>query len=353
MSVSDVPVTEQRSLSPRAAIALLTLQLRAAEKEAVAAEAEAASAGVDVDPSIQQLRDRLRPLLDERRATFDSELARARAEAAERIATARANVGGLVSGPQPVCEFDDRVTGLAVAGAAWSAPVAVDEGEPAPAQWDEPAEVSVASGWDEPLHADAAFAPPAAEELIPPAADTTDQRDPVDPVVAEYTIDPTAVEQRGQAAPWGEPAVDPSPVAGTSWDAPIANVSHEAAQFDHVHDDVVHVPEIVASDDEWATWRRPGDSAEPASASLVPVASQPQPTTVMIDTESFAKALALAIATVVEQMPERQAPRYIERPQRQAPSKKSSLTADAWHLDVMLLLVALFIVAAVLAAWMA
>jgi hypothetical protein len=339
----EAAVTDQRSLSPRATVALLTLQLRAALKEAAAAEAEADAAGVEAEPSLVQLRDRIAPLVEERRQEHDAQLAEARLAADARVAAARARADRLrvtvhaEPPPKPVIYDDELVPDPDDAAFSWSSPVvAAPDVEPVLDQVDVDPEL------DGDLIEVPAFAPPAVVSALaaPIVNDETvegsDHRDP----------DPSASTTLGLAPP---------PVDRLGWDPPLADdeirVDGDAAGLD---EPAVEVPEIVTvSDDEWSTWRRPDEEASAPPAELVPVASQPQPTTVMIDTESFAKALALAIATVVEQLPERQAPRYAERPSAARPAKKSSLRADAWHLDVMLLLVALFIVAAVLAAWMA
>ena len=85
---SDILVADASGLSPRAHIALLTLQLRAALREAE--EAELAEEEWDADAATAHLRVRLQPLVDERGAALDDDLARARAEAAARIESVRA-----------------------------------------------------------------------------------------------------------------------------------------------------------------------------------------------------------------------------------------------------------------------
>jgi hypothetical protein len=79
--------TVPASLSPRAAVAMLSLQLRAAVQEADTAEADANS--VDEAAARQQLRDRLEPLIAERRRALDESLAAARADASAAITSAR------------------------------------------------------------------------------------------------------------------------------------------------------------------------------------------------------------------------------------------------------------------------
>ncbi|MCU1366777.1 MAG: hypothetical protein JWN39_2416 [Ilumatobacteraceae bacterium] len=78
--------TDDAALPPRAGIALLTLQLRAALQEAE--EAEADDAAIDHDAAREQLRARLDPLVEERRRALDDALAAARADAETRVAAA-------------------------------------------------------------------------------------------------------------------------------------------------------------------------------------------------------------------------------------------------------------------------
>ena len=70
-------------LSPRAGIALLTLQVRAALRDADEAERE--DAGWSGDSAADELRQRLDALLDDHRSGLDLELAEARAAAVERV----------------------------------------------------------------------------------------------------------------------------------------------------------------------------------------------------------------------------------------------------------------------------
>ncbi len=81
-------MTDATQLSPRAGIAVLSLQLRSTVQEAI--DAEAAADAIDVDGALWQLRSRLTPLIDERRRALDDEVAQERARAAEAIAAAHA-----------------------------------------------------------------------------------------------------------------------------------------------------------------------------------------------------------------------------------------------------------------------
>jgi hypothetical protein len=77
-------------LPPRAVTARLTLQLRAARRDVeVAEEAEVAA---DAEVARQQLRDRLNPMLDDRRRVLHQALVAEQAEAAELVADAHRQV---------------------------------------------------------------------------------------------------------------------------------------------------------------------------------------------------------------------------------------------------------------------
>ena len=78
---SDMLSTDSSSMPPRAGIALLTLQLRAALQEADTAERH--------DASGDQLRARLDLLMNERRRALDAALDQARSEAAASVSAAQ------------------------------------------------------------------------------------------------------------------------------------------------------------------------------------------------------------------------------------------------------------------------
>jgi len=84
--LSDARTQGTAALPPRAGIALLTLQLRAALQDA--ADAEAAAVVGDDDAAREELRGRLEPLLDERRRVLDAALVQARVDAAGAVAAA-------------------------------------------------------------------------------------------------------------------------------------------------------------------------------------------------------------------------------------------------------------------------
>jgi hypothetical protein len=95
--------TVPASLSPRAAVAMLSLQLRAAVQEADSAEADANS--VDEAEAREQLRARLEPLIAERRRALDESLTAARADATEAITEARAAARRMIERAAAVAEI--------------------------------------------------------------------------------------------------------------------------------------------------------------------------------------------------------------------------------------------------------
>jgi hypothetical protein len=100
---------EPRVRSARAAVAMLSLQLRAAEHDAVDAEA--------VDPTIRfvaaraQLRDRLEHLIQHRRRELAAELEAAEAKAEQTVRAARAEASALVAAAE--AEHRERMAILA------------------------------------------------------------------------------------------------------------------------------------------------------------------------------------------------------------------------------------------------
>lgn len=93
---TEAPSSNSTSvLRPRAAIAQLTLELRASLQEVEAAEAE--EARVDKDAAVAQLRARLKPLIDARRTSLDQTLSQAGVEAAAAIAAARLEAASIVA----------------------------------------------------------------------------------------------------------------------------------------------------------------------------------------------------------------------------------------------------------------
>ena len=93
--IEEAAKADMKQLSPRAAIALLSLQLRSALQEAT--EAEAVADAIDVDAALWQLRSRLTPLIEDRRRALEAEVAIERELAAERIAAAHVEAERIIA----------------------------------------------------------------------------------------------------------------------------------------------------------------------------------------------------------------------------------------------------------------
>jgi hypothetical protein len=357
--IDESTMTDATQLSPRAAIALLTLQLRSTVQEAV--EAEAAADAIDVDAALWQLRSRLTPLIDERRRALDEEVAHERVRAAEAIAAAHAEA--------------DRITNadLEAAAARTLAERAAAELARREAEWqaivDDPpavpdvAELEGASLVGGPLSDDAPLleAPlPGALLLDPPAveADVALFDPPVaEPEIPNVSSDPDASESTSdhdtseapaedgtpelfdQAVFWG---YEPDASVDESEDAPEAatepttlppplpprlapNTLVQPAIEPALHDDV---------------WARTVDRSDDAAMRVT------------LDADSFARAFAAAVAPILEarqQAP--QLPPQAWMPYQAPPTPKKSFWAHAWHPDVLLSGLAMVIVIIVLIAW--
>jgi hypothetical protein len=97
--IDESRVAEAGALSPRAGVALLTLQLRSTLQEAVDAEAEVAS--LDVDTALWQLRSRLGPLMEDRRRAIDDDLVAEQKQADVAVVAARAEAAQIVADAAP------------------------------------------------------------------------------------------------------------------------------------------------------------------------------------------------------------------------------------------------------------
>lgn len=94
------------SLPAAASVALLTLQLRAALRDAE--EAEASEAAIDLEAARAQMRPRLDALVAERRIALDSDLTEARQAADDLVASARSEAAAMLE------EANRRVAELAL-----------------------------------------------------------------------------------------------------------------------------------------------------------------------------------------------------------------------------------------------
>jgi hypothetical protein len=345
--------TDTTMLSPRAAIALLSLQLRSTVQEAI--EAEAAADAIDVDGALWQLRSRLTPLIDERRRALEEEVALERARAAEAIAAAHVEA--------------EEITNAAIEAAAARAL----------------AERAAA----ELAHRDAMWQAIADENPIEP-----DAQDP-EPLIPpeEIVIDEVSPDEETPAVPledvlWGfEPVVPFDDLPEDVDDLP-EDVDDLPEDVDDLPEDVDDLPEAGAELQEAGaeSVEDPGEPSPlppplpgqpclmlpvplPVPDTLAQTPTEPAPDElwartvdrsddaamhVTLDADSFARAFAAAMAPILEAR-ERQAPQYVLPPaaylQPQAPPPKRSFWAHAWHPDVLLSGLAMVIVIIVLVAW--
>ena len=343
----DTLVADAAELSPRANIALLTLQLRAATREAD--EAELAEQQWDADAASAQLRNRLQPLVEERRAALDDELAQARTEAAARIESVRA--------------------------------AALRAGPPAPEVVDEPA-VEVLAVMDEPeeppLVEVPVAAPVASIVVVPPM--------PLPAPVVELPLDrltagteiggvPAIVSPGDGEVDTGAifaPPIHPASAAGVPGFAPPHLVlpppfAPPTVAASAIEVEVPHVvPQPPASEGASVVWARPNSStAAPLTADDVRAivtellagtsARQAAALPMALDSEAFSRTFASAFgaalgAALDERLVATQYgqpaawPRYAAAPV----AAKKSFWANMWHADVMMSLLAAVIVLVVL-----
>jgi hypothetical protein len=298
---ADVQQPVNPSLSPRAGIAMLTLQIRATLQEA--AEVEAQYVDIDHDAAKRQLRERLEPLVQERTRSFTEAIDAARAEAARSIAAAHEEASRVRS----------ESAARAAAAQAAAEQAAADEAE------------RVAAAEAERI---------AAEEAA----------------LAAATIDAVAVD----ATPdWA------------SLDAETDTVIEEPALVDQpeaivVVEDVVDPVEVLQPSEVFAapiTTTTDTATESPFARQTLPP-PPPQQINVSIDAEAFAKVFATVFASIVEQRLQHvpPAPAYVPyaiAPPAPAAPVKQGFWHHARHPDVLLLGLATAIVLVVLAAWLA
>ena len=314
-------MSDRTRLSPRAGIAVLSLQLRSTVQEAI--EAEAAADAIDVEGALWQLRSRLTPLIDERRRALDDEVAEERASGVEAIAAAHLEAERIVAAAIEAAAAR-AMAGRAAAELARRAAEAQAVWEPVVAALPEPdvevlPEPDVAASIE--LEAPVELASPVLfdqAEFWAPDVDAADSEPlpPPPPVLLLPPPPPPPV----LLLPPPELPVLPPPSAPMTLVLPGAD---------------------GRPDDELAAWAPNIDRGGP------------QPLHVVLDADSFARAFAAAMAPILEART--QAPQYLYPPPGflapQAPPVKRSFWAHAWHPDVLLSGLAMVIVIIVLVAW--
>ncbi len=297
---ADLQHTVNPSLSPRAGIAMLTLQIRATLQEA--AEVEAQYVDIDHEAAKRQLRERLEPLIQERTRSFAEAIDAARDEAARTVAAAHDEASHLRAEAAEAERVAAEEAAAAEAAAAEAERVAAEEAAQA--------------------------ARIAAEAASLPGRIASDEQELVE---AESAVDAVAID------------------ATPDWAEPIIDTPAEAVADEVVAPDEVLAPPMV----------RAADAAAPspfARQTLPP--PPPQQINVSIDAEAFAKVFATVFASLVEQRVQHMPPApgfvpyAIAAPAQAAPAKQG-FWRHARHPDVLLLGLATAIVLVVLAAWLA
>ena len=326
--IDEAPMSDRTRLSPRAGIAVLSLQLRSTVQEAI--EAEAAADAIDVEGALWQLRSRLTPLIDERRRALDDDVAEERARGAEAIAAAHLEAERIVAAAI------EAAAARAMAGHA-AAELARRAAE-AQALWEPVVEV---------------LPEPDVEVLPEPDVEVSPEPDVAAPIELEAPVELASPVLFDQAEFWApevdaadsEPLPPPPPVLLLRPPPPpvlllpppeLPVLPPPSAPMTLVLPGVDGRP-----DDEFAAWAPNIDRGGP------------QPLHVVLDADSFARAFAAAMAPILEARA--QAPQYLYPPAGyvapQAPPVKRSFWAHAWHPDVLLSGLAMVIVIIVLVAW--
>jgi hypothetical protein len=326
--IDEAKMANPAELSPRAAIAVLSLQLRSTVQAAIEAEAEADA--VDADAALWQLRSRLAPLIEDRRRALEDEVAAERERAAEQIAAAHVEA--------------DRLVAEAVAAAA-----ARQAADAAAAERRAAEEAALA----EELAVAAQQPEVAVPELLEPELLAPDPGAPAGPEPLEpqlppvVTIIPLAEIVPGETTPLFD---DPM----SEW-APQPESEATAAPEPEATPDPE--PPVLLRPPTTMPMPRVGPEVPPAPTMTVPftaastVGGERQAMHVVIDAESFATAFAAALAPFLEarqQAPSQPPPGWVPV---QAPAPKKSFWSHAWHPDVLLSGLAMVIVIIVLVAW--
>ncbi len=325
--IDESTMTDATRLSPRAAIALLTLQLRSTVQEAI--DAEAAADAIDVDGALWQLRSRLTPLIDERRRALDEEVASERARAAEAIAAAHAEadqiINAAIEAAAARAAAERAAAELTRRNAEWQAIV-----EQPPVVPDGP---KAASLDEDPLLDETPV--PGAPLLDPPVVDVE-----VDVAEAPPAEDASPV-LFDQAVSWGPEPEEPADEPEETPESAAAPVPLPPPLPPRLAPDTLVQPTTDSAPDD-GLWARPVERSDDAAMRVT------------LDADSFARAFAAAMAPILEAR-EQQTPQYVLPPaaylQPQAPPPKRSFWAHAWHPDVLLSGLAMVIVIIVLVAW--
>ena len=302
-------------LSPRAGIAMLTLQLRSTLQEAD--RLDRTDHPIDEAAARRQLRERLDPLIEERQRSYEEALAVARAESQQQIAAAH--------------EEAQRRAAAAAEAAAW---------RPEPV-----VEVPVVEA---PVVEAPVVEAPVVEAPVVEA-----------PVVEVPVVEVPVVEAPIVEAPVVEAPVVEVPVV----EAPV--VEAPVVEVPVVEVPVVEVPVVEAPVEEEPIVIAPAPLPV-VTQQLAPARPAPQEITVSIDADAFARVFATVFASLVDQrthvappMGQAYAPgAYVQNPAMnfapvpQPEARRQSFWSHARHPDVLLMSLATAIVLVVVVAWL-
>ena len=325
--IDEAPMSDRTRLSPRAGIAVLSLQLRSTVQEAI--EAEAAADAIDVEGALWQLRSRLTPLIDERRRALDDEVAEERARGAEAIAAAR------LQAERIVVAAIEAVAARAMAGRA-AAELARRAAE-AQAVWEPVVAVAPA------VEVEALVEPEALVVYAAPALFDQAEFWATDPIAPDITAPDSVAEPT---------LLPPTLLPSTLLPPPLPPELLQSPP-------VLLEPALLPPPSTPMTLVLPalGENAAGAHSMWAPSVdhSGSQPIHVVLDADSFARAFAAAMAPILEAR-QQAAPQFLYPPagylpMQATPAKKKSFWANAWHPDVLLSGLAMVIVIIVLIAW--
>ena len=357
---SDTLVADASGLSPRAHIALLTLQVRAAIREAE--DAELAEEQWDAEAATAHLRSRLQPLVDERRAALADDLDQARTAALARIESVREVLEASPRSVVPDLLPETQAADATVVPDAEVPDVDVPDAEsPDVVAVSEHVVADVDRVPDIDGGPDVELSGVELSELVAPDVE----------LPAVEVSDVVAVSAAGVEVAADLPAVVCSPPVrvhgpgGATWSAPTRSETPTAWHVPRA-DQQAFAPPAVERPVATTAWARPSTPAMPLTADDVraivaellaeTTARQNAPLPVAMDPEAFSRAFAAAFgAALGAALDERLGGLPYGAPFGSArftpPVPKRSFWTNMWHADVMMSLLAAVIVLVVLIAW--
>jgi hypothetical protein len=297
-------------LSPRAGIAMLTLQLRATLQEASSVEAQFVP--IDHEVARQQLREKLAPLLEDRMTGFAEELAVARAAAAETVRAAHDEAARILS---------QRAEAARV------------EAERLQAERVRAEQMEVERLAAEQLEVERLAAEQLEFERLAAAAAIVTEPEAL--ALPDVVTEPEVLAEPEVVA---EPEVLAEPEVVAAREAP----------------EELPPTEVMPNT---AAMSLTNVAAPHASPSSLVLSNSPAPINVTIDADAFARVFATVFASLIEHRLVDQPTQMYLRPMMEAPvaipvQPKQGFWSQARHPDVLLMGLATVIVLVVLAAWL-